>query len=64
MCIDTEGLLGVSSNSNRRTRLLLKILAISDVIIYRTSADRIHTDMFQVVVNSYLTISLSTDTCQ
>ena len=63
MCIDTEGLLGVSSNSNRRTRLLLKILAISDVIIYRTSADRIHTDMFQVVVNSYLTISLSTDTC-
>lgn len=50
MCVDTEGLLGVSSNQNKRTRLLLKILAVSDIIIYRSSADRLHTDLFQVRV--------------
>lgn len=44
--IDTEGLLGMSENNNRRTRLLLKVLAISDVIIYRTRAERLHTDLF------------------
>jgi len=48
MCIDTEGLLGISSNENKRTRLLLKVLAISDIVIYRTCADRLHTDMFEV----------------
>ncbi|XP_067943609.1 zinc finger FYVE domain-containing protein 1-like [Watersipora subatra] len=47
MCVDTEGLLGVTKNQNKRTRLLLKILAVSDVIIYRTAADRLHTDLFQ-----------------
>ncbi|XP_071478503.1 zinc finger FYVE domain-containing protein 1-like [Diadema antillarum] len=45
--IDTEGLLGVSANENKRTRLLLKVIAISDVIIYRTRADRLHRDLFQ-----------------
>lgn len=44
--IDTEGLLGISENNNRRTRLLLKVLAISDVIIYRTRAERLHEDLF------------------
>ena len=44
--IDTEGLLGISSNVNRRTRLLLKVLAISDVVIYRTRAERLHNDLF------------------
>ena len=44
--IDTEGLLGLSENNNRRTRLLLKVMAISDVIIYRTRAERLHTDLF------------------
>lgn len=44
--IDTEGLLGLSDNNNRRTRLLLKVLAISDVIIYRTRAERLHNDLF------------------
>ncbi|XP_074660644.1 zinc finger FYVE domain-containing protein 1-like isoform X2 [Tubulanus polymorphus] len=44
--IDTEGLLGVTGNQNQRTRLLLKVLAISDVIIYRTRADRLHNDLF------------------
>lgn len=44
--IDTEGLLGLSDNNNRRTRLLLKVLAISDIIIYRTRAERLHNDLF------------------
>lgn len=47
VAIDTEGLLGTSSNENRRMRLLLKILAISDVVIYRTRAERLGRDMFQ-----------------
>lgn len=46
LVIDTEGLLGISSNLNRRTRLLLKILALSDVALYRTRAERLHNDMF------------------
>lgn len=45
--IDTEGMLGVTSNQNQRMRLLLKVLAISDVIIYRTRAERLSSDMFQ-----------------
>ncbi|XP_048586384.1 zinc finger FYVE domain-containing protein 1 isoform X2 [Nematostella vectensis] len=44
--LDTEGLLGMSGNQNQRTRLLLKVLAISDIVIYRTRAERLHTDMF------------------
>ncbi|KAK6998031.1 Zinc finger FYVE domain-containing protein 1 [Biomphalaria glabrata] len=44
--LDTEGLLGSSSNENQRTRLLLKILAVSDIVIYRTRAERLHNDMF------------------
>ncbi|KAM7368087.1 hypothetical protein PAMP_014338 [Pampus punctatissimus] len=45
--IDTEGLLGAGVNQGQRTRLLLKVLAISDVIIYRTHADRLHDDLFK-----------------
>lgn len=44
--LDTEGLLGMSGNHNQRTRLLLKVLAISDIVIYRTRAERLHTDTF------------------
>ena len=44
--LDTEGMLGVSQNENRRTRLLLKVLAISDIVIYRTRAERLHNDLF------------------
>ena len=42
LVLDTEGMLGVNSvgtelpNENRRTRQLLKVLAISDVVIYKT----------------------------
>ena len=46
LIIDTEGLLGVSENANKRMRLLLKLLAISDVVLYRTRAERLHSDMF------------------
>uniref|UniRef100_A0AAY4BFX5 FYVE-type domain-containing protein n=1 Tax=Denticeps clupeoides TaxID=299321 RepID=A0AAY4BFX5_9TELE len=45
--LDTEGLLGNSSKPGQRTRLLLKVLAISDVIIYRTHTDRLHDDLFK-----------------
>ncbi|XP_029965906.1 zinc finger FYVE domain-containing protein 1-like isoform X1 [Salarias fasciatus] len=45
--IDTEGLLGAGANQGQRTRLLLKVLAISDVVIYRTHADRLHDDLFK-----------------
>ena len=33
--IDTEGMLGAAENENMRTRLLLKVLAVSDIVIYR-----------------------------
>lgn len=44
--IDTEGLLGVSANCQRRTRLLLKVLAISDIVIYRTKSERLEDNLF------------------
>ncbi|XP_065210215.1 zinc finger FYVE domain-containing protein 1-like isoform X2 [Planococcus citri] len=46
ICIDTEGLLGSTNNENQRTRLLLKVLAISDIVIYRTRSERLHRDLF------------------
>ena len=47
--MDSEGLLGVSTNQNQRTRLLLKVLAISDIVIYRSNAYRLHNDLFQFI---------------
>ena len=46
VALDTEGLLGTSSNANQRTRLLLKVLAVSDIVVYRTRAERLHDDLF------------------
>lgn len=46
VCLDTEGLLGISKKENQRTRLLLKVLAVSDIIIYRTRASRLQRDMY------------------
>lgn len=46
IAVDTEGFLGQASNPNKRARMLLKILAISDIVIYRTRAERLHNDMF------------------
>ncbi|KAF4085837.1 hypothetical protein AMELA_G00099520 [Ameiurus melas] len=44
--LDTEGLLGAATQQNQRMRLLLKVLAVSDVAVYRTRAERLHNDMF------------------
>ncbi|KAG8229367.1 hypothetical protein J437_LFUL009682 [Ladona fulva] len=44
--LDTEGLLGCTNHENQRTRLLLKVLAVSDLVIYRTRSERLHTDLF------------------
>ncbi|KAM8954188.1 zinc finger FYVE domain-containing protein 1-like isoform 3-T3 [Pelodytes ibericus] len=50
--LDTEGLLGATDKQSQRLRLLLKILAVSDVVIYRTRAERLHNDMFQFLGNA------------
>ncbi|XP_056467560.1 zinc finger FYVE domain-containing protein 1 [Gadus chalcogrammus] len=47
LALDTEGLLGAATNQNQRMRLLLKVLAVSDLVVYRTRAERLHNDMFQ-----------------
>jgi len=44
--LDTEGMLGLATNENLRTRILLKVLAVSDIVIYRTRAERLHNDLF------------------
>ncbi|XP_015605591.1 zinc finger FYVE domain-containing protein 1 isoform X1 [Cephus cinctus] len=46
ICLDTEGLLGVTVHENERTRLLLKVLAVSDIVVYRTRSERLHRDLF------------------
>ncbi|XP_071872333.1 zinc finger FYVE domain-containing protein 1 [Bombus fervidus] len=46
ICLDTEGLLGITSRENERTRLLLKVLAVSDVIIYRTQSEKLNRELF------------------
>lgn len=46
ICLDTEGLLGDTPNENQRMRMLLKVLAISDIVIYRTRSERLHSDLF------------------
>ena len=35
LVLDTEGMLGRVDNENIRTRMLLKVLAVSDIVIYR-----------------------------
>lgn len=52
LVLDTEGLLGSSDNENKRLRLLLKTLAVSDIVIYRTRAERLHNDMFLFLDNA------------
>ncbi|CAF0821626.1 unnamed protein product [Adineta steineri] len=47
LVLDTEGRLGLSQNDNIRNRLLLKILCISDIVIFRTRAAKLPNDMFQ-----------------
>lgn len=52
IAVDTEGLLGSSANDNRRTRLLLKVIAVSDIVVFRTRAERLHKDMFVFLSNA------------
>lgn len=52
LLIDTEGLLGASPNPNRQKRLLLKVFALADVVIYRTMSDRLHSDMFTFLADA------------
>ncbi|KAJ8938585.1 hypothetical protein NQ318_013639 [Aromia moschata] len=52
VCLDTEGLLGISKKEHQRTRLLLKVLAVSDVIIFRTRAERLQRDMYSFLGGS------------
>lgn len=47
LCLDTEGLLGETSNENQQMRMLLKVLAVSDIVIYRTRAERLRSDMYK-----------------
>ncbi|CEM36407.1 unnamed protein product [Vitrella brassicaformis CCMP3155] len=47
LVLDTEGMLGVTDKAHARTRMLLKVLAISDVIIYRKWGERLTTDVFE-----------------
>ncbi|KAK2576416.1 hypothetical protein KPH14_005753 [Odynerus spinipes] len=43
ICLDTEG---ITIYENERIRLLLKVLAISDIVIYRTRSERLNKDLF------------------
>lgn len=46
ICLDTEGLLGSTTHESQRMRLLLKVLAVSDIVVYRTRSERLHRDLF------------------
>ena len=37
---------GITGHENERTRMLLKVLAISDIVVYRTRTERLHRDLF------------------
>ncbi|GAB1859712.1 Zinc finger FYVE domain-containing protein 1 [Camponotus japonicus] len=43
ICLDTEG---VTNCENKHTRLLLKVLAISDIVIYGIYSERLNRDLF------------------
>ncbi|KAL7051403.1 hypothetical protein ACKWTF_004455 [Chironomus riparius] len=47
LCLDTEGLQGIAQNENQQHRMLMKVLAVSDIIIYRTRAERLNSDMYK-----------------
>ena len=46
------GLLGASPNPNRQRRLLLKVFAIADVVVYRCMSDRLHNDLFEFLADA------------
>ena len=58
--IDTEGLLGVSPNENQRTRLLLKVLAISGKTKTDTNCDAIkqNESVVEKFISCFLAVSI------
>lgn len=52
LLLDTEGLLGTNANHNMHRRLLLKVFAIADVVIYLTKAARLYSDMFSILADA------------
>eukprot|EP00388_Colpodella_angusta_P010876 GDKJ01028133.1.p1 GENE.GDKJ01028133.1~~GDKJ01028133.1.p1 ORF type:complete len:499 (-),score=74.44 GDKJ01028133.1:64-1560(-) len=55
LVLDTEGIMGVLNtveNFSLKSRLLLKILAISDVVIFRKWGERLTSDVFQFIDES------------
>lgn len=49
ICLDTEGLQGITDHESVKTRLLLKVLALSDIIMYRTRSERLTMDMYTFI---------------
>ena len=45
--LDTEGFSGNSGNLNSRKRLLLKVMSLSDVVIYKTRSERLSDEVLQ-----------------
>lgn len=41
--------LGITSYENERTRLLLKVLAVSDIVVYRTQSEKLNRDLFTFI---------------
>ncbi|KAK6621355.1 hypothetical protein RUM43_011661 [Polyplax serrata] len=52
LCLDTEGLLSSSNLELHTTRLLLKVLAVSDVVIYCLRSERLPRDMFTFLASA------------
>jgi zinc finger FYVE domain-containing protein 1 len=52
LCIDTEGLQAVAQNENQQYRMLVKVLAISDIIIYRTRSERLNSEMYKFLATA------------
>ncbi|XP_050539578.1 zinc finger FYVE domain-containing protein 1-like [Daktulosphaira vitifoliae] len=46
VCLDTEGFSGSALHNKQRIRLLLKVLAVSDIVIYKVKGERLQDDMF------------------
>ncbi|XP_073982306.1 zinc finger FYVE domain-containing protein 1-like [Rhodnius prolixus] len=66
VCLDTEGLLAVGvqgSDAAARARLLLKMLAVSDVMIFRTRSERLHEDMFKFIGSASRVYSSHLQSC-
>lgn len=52
LCIDTEGLQATAQNENQQYRMLMKVLAVSDIIIYRTRSERLNSEMYKFLATA------------